>query len=454
MDQPARADLQLSLAAATEIGHRNCGRSPGQHYERHGRRPYGPRQIEDLPLNGRNFIQLGTLVAGAVPLPSRYEVQGIQPARNGFAVNGLRTQSNGFLLDGVSNTDPNFNGFVLTPPPDALEQFRIVTGTFAAEYGNSAGSTVNAVTRSGTNELHGRLWNFFRNDALDAREFFARSRPPLRQNQFGGTLGGPLRRNRAFFFGYFEGLEARTGTTQNLVVPTAAERGGNFSAASQPPRDPAAGGTLFPGGLIPPTRLSPIATRLLEDLVPLPSAPGNRLVRSPVVSSSGRQLGLRLDHQLTARQTLFGRYSFDTRRRKSARSGQLLAQGLRRHRDAHNAVLSHTWTAAANRIVESSLAFNRFFSRPATWSGVAPSAYGWQYPSTEPTALGLPFVSISGLFSVGDVQQSWDAAGTQHLPGAERAHLAPRPALAEGRRRGAPSSRSTSSFRTARTAIS
>lgn len=408
VDQAARADLQLSLAAAAESVTVTADALQVNTVNAMGGGLVARRQIEELPLNGRNFIQLGTLVPGAVPLPSRYEVQGIQPARNGFAVNGLRTQSNGFLLDGVTNNDPNFNGFVLTPPPDALEQFRIVTGTFSAEYGNSAGSTVNAVTRSGTNELHGRLWNFLRNDALDAREFFARSRPPLRQNQFGGTLGGPLRRNRAFFFGYFEGLESRTGTTQNVVVPTAAERTGDFSASSQPPRDPAAGGAVFPGAVIPPARLSPIATKLLGELVPLPNSPGNRLVRSPVVSSSGRQFGLRLDHQLSARQTLFGRYSFDTRETKNPLgAANFSPKGSDSTDDAHNAVLSHTWTAAPNRILESSLAFNRFFSRPATWSGTAPSAYGWQYPSTEPTALGLPFVSISGLFSIGDVQQSW-----------------------------------------------
>lgn len=130
VDQPARADLQLSLAAAAESVTITADALQVNTVNAMGGGLVARRQIEDLPLNGRNFIQLGTLVPGAVPLPSRYEVQGIQPARNGFAVNGLRTQSNGFLLDGVTNNDPNFNGFVLTPPPDALEQFRIVTGTF------------------------------------------------------------------------------------------------------------------------------------------------------------------------------------------------------------------------------------------------------------------------------------------------------------------------------------
>jgi len=246
VDQAARADLQLSLSSSAESITVTADALQVNTVNAVGGALVGRKQIEDLPLNGRNFIQLGTLVPGAVPVPSRYEVQGIQPARNGFAVNGLRTQSNSFLLDGVTNTDPNFNGYVATPPPDALEQFRIVTGTFSAEYGSSAGSTVSAITRSGTNEFHARAWNFLRNDALDARDFFARSRPPLRQNQFGGTAGGRIFRDRTFYFGYFEGLEARTGTTQNVVAPTSAERGGDFSGSAQPPRDPAAGNAPFP----------------------------------------------------------------------------------------------------------------------------------------------------------------------------------------------------------------
>jgi len=408
VDQAARADLQLALASTAESITVTADALQVNTVNAHGGALVARKQIEDLPLNGRNFIQLGTLVPGAAPVPSRFEVQGIQPARNGFAVNGLRTQSNVFLLDGVTNTDPNFNGYVATPPPDALEQFRIVTGTFSAEYGNSAGSTVNAVTRSGTNELHARAWNFLRNDALDARDFFARSRPPLRQNQFGATAGGKIVRDRTFFFGYFEGLEARTGTTQNVVVPASSERAGNFSVSAQPPRDPAAGNAPFPGGQIPRERLSPIATKLLEDLVPLPNSPGNRLVRSPVVSTSGMQYGVRIDHQISSRHLLFGRYAMETRETNNPLgAANFSPKGSDSTDDTHNAALSHTWVAAPNRIMESSLAFNRLFSRPATWSGTDPASYGWRFPATEPTALGLPFVSITGLFSVGDVQQSW-----------------------------------------------
>lgn len=408
VNQPSRVDFQLAIAATTETVTVIADAPQVNTLTATGGATVGRRQIEDLPLNGRNFIQLGTLVPGAVQTPSRFEVQGIQAARNGFSVNGLRTQSNSFLLDGVNNMDPNFNGYVMTPPPDALDQFKIITGTFPAEYGASAGSTVNAVTRSGTNSYHGTLWNFLRNDALDARDFFALQRPPLRQNQFGATAGGRIAPDRTFFFAYYEGLRARTGTTQNVVVPTADQRSGNLAGFSPAPRDPEAGNQPFPGGVIPSSRLSPISARLLSDFVPLPNSPGNRFVRSPSVATDGDQGGGRLDHRLSARDLLFVRYSQQrSESRNPLGAGTFSPAGSNSSDTAHNAVLSHTATLSPERLNEFSLSFLRFFSRPATWSGANPADYGWRYTPTEPSALGLPIVSISGLFSIGDAAQSW-----------------------------------------------
>jgi hypothetical protein len=365
------------------------------------------RAIVDLPLNGRNFIQLGTLIPGAVQTPSRFEIQGIQPARNGFAVNGARTQSNSFLLDGITNSDPHFNGWVVAPPPDALEQFKILTSSFAAEYGGNAGSIVTAITRAGSNQPHGSLWNFLRNDALDARDFFAVSRPPLRQNQFGASAGGPLRRDRTFLFGYYEGLRARTGTTLNTVVLTETQRRGDLSTLSPAPVDPTSA-QPFAGGVIPASRLDPIATRLLERFVPLPNSPGNRFIAAPSVTNDANQFGARGDHRFSDSQLLFVRYSFQRGAiRNPLGAGTFSPSGANSEDNAHSAVVSHTAVLSATRLNELSIAYLRQFSRPATWSGVNPSEFGWQYPATEPTALGLPLVSITGLFSVGDVAQSW-----------------------------------------------
>lgn len=149
----------------------------------------GERDIVDLPLNGRNFSQLGLLLPGAAPL-----TQGLQEAgetlRAGqsYAVNGMRPESNQFLIDGAENYNTINGGFVLRPPPDAIAEFRILTNTAPAEFGHNAGSTTNIVMRSGANEFHGDVWEFLRNDILDARNFFSTNVEPLKQNQFGGTL--------------------------------------------------------------------------------------------------------------------------------------------------------------------------------------------------------------------------------------------------------------------------
>lgn len=164
-------------------------------------------RVVDLPLNGRNFTQLGTLIPGVVAPPASLGGQtgdatpgGFGNVTGGYNVNGMRNQSNSFLLDGASNNDTFNTGFVLRPPPDAIQEFKILTHSYSAEYGRNAGSVTNVVTRSGTNALHGAAWEFLRNDAMDARNFFAVSKPELRQHQFGASFGGPIVRSRQFVF--------------------------------------------------------------------------------------------------------------------------------------------------------------------------------------------------------------------------------------------------------------
>src|SRR4029450_13953233 len=138
-----------------------------------------------------------------------------------FSVNGMRNQSNNFLLDGASNNDTFNTGFVMRPPPDAIQEFKIQTHSYNAEFARNAGSVVNVVTKSGTNALHGAAWEFNRDDALQARNFFAlanQAKPKLKQNQFGASLGGPIQNERMFAFGYYEGHRNTSGQTLNLVV--------------------------------------------------------------------------------------------------------------------------------------------------------------------------------------------------------------------------------------------
>ncbi|HEV3486548.1 MAG TPA: carboxypeptidase regulatory-like domain-containing protein, partial [Vicinamibacterales bacterium] len=231
------------------------------------------KKIVELPLNGRNFSQLGTLLPGVAAPPAALggasgdaTPGGFGAVTSGFTVNGMRNQSNNFLLDGTSNNDTFNTGFVLRPPPDAIQEFKILTHSYNAEYGRNAGSVVNVVTKAGSNTLHGAAWEFNRDDALQARNFFAprdQPKPKLEQNQFGVSLGGPLARNRLFAFGYYEGHRNTSGNTQNIVVLTDAQRTGNF-AGSAAIRDPLTG-QPFPGNVIPPDRLDPGALELLND---------------------------------------------------------------------------------------------------------------------------------------------------------------------------------------------
>ena len=198
------------------------------------------KRVANLPLNGRNFAQLALLSAGTAPSePGARDEGGF-----GFSANGARSLQNNFLLDGIDNNSNlpdllNETNFVIQPPVDALQEFKVETNAYSAEFGRGNGAIINAVIKSGTNELHGSLWEFLRNDKLDARNYFddpTKPTPPYKQNQFGGTFGGPIviphfydGRNRTFFFVDYEGLRVRQAQTQTALVPSLNERTGDFT---------------------------------------------------------------------------------------------------------------------------------------------------------------------------------------------------------------------------------
>jgi outer membrane receptor protein involved in Fe transport len=262
------------------------------------------KRISELPLNGRNPVQLLLLVPGVVTGPASSSLS----QNNGISVNGARATSTNYLLDGGDNNDTEEGVSAVTPNPDMLEEFSVLTNNFNAEYGRSDGAVVNAVTKSGTNQFHGSVYEFLRNDRLDARNFFALTNGKLRRNQYGGTVGGPMIHNRTFFFFGYEGMKQRQGSTvSNLFVPTALERSGNFSASKQTPRDPLTN-QAFPGAIIPATRLDPVAQNFLKLLeVPLPNTPsGQYNYNSPQNVGANQYLG-RVDHSLTENQRISGR---------------------------------------------------------------------------------------------------------------------------------------------------
>ena len=232
---------------------------------------------------------------------------GFGAATAAFNVNGMRNQSNNFLLDGTTNNDTFNTGFVLRPPPDAIQEFKLLTHSYSAEYGRNSGSVVNVVTKAGTNDLHGAAWEFNRDDALQARNFFApatQPKPKLTQNQFGGSLGGPLLRDRLFGFGYYEGHRNTSGNTQNIVVLTDGQRVGNFGSTTI--RDPQTG-VAFPNNVIPQERLDPTASRLIDEFIPRANSAGNRYIVSPDTTDDRAQMGMRLDYQLTQNHSILAR---------------------------------------------------------------------------------------------------------------------------------------------------
>ena len=281
-------------------------------------------EILDLPLDGRNFSQLGLLQPGVVPLtPGLLEAGG--PARDGqaYAVDGQRPESNNFLIDGADNVNAVDAGFVLKPPIDAIAEFKILTHNADAEFGRNTGSTTNIVTRGGTNSFHGAAWEFLRNDAMDSSDYFTRSVQPLKQNQFGGTFGGPIRKDKTFFFGYYEGFRNRQGETVPATVPSLAERQGNFGEECAAGFDTngmcgnAQQQLTFFGTPVPFnqmtlfTPINPIAANVLP-FFPLPNNGANGFVATQTLSENNDQFGVRLDQYLSQKDTLNFRYMYSS----------------------------------------------------------------------------------------------------------------------------------------------
>ena len=368
------------------------------------------KKVVDLPLNGRNFTQLGTLIPGVVAPPPGLGGQngdatpgGFGNATGGFNVNGQRNQSNNFLLDGATNNDTFNTGFVLRPPPDAIQEFKILTHSYSAEYGRNSGSVVNVVTKSGSNTWHGGLWEFNRNDKFQERNFFVpadQPKPKLKQNQFGGSLGGPLMKDKLFAFIYYEGYRNTRGTTQNLLVPTAAQRSGDFSGATI--RDPLTG-QPFANGVIPASRISPISTKLLNDFMPLANTGTNRYIVSPEVVDNRNQAGGRLDYKLSDKHQMIGRFLWSKTRAATPRTVQPAdALAIARLMDI---MASDTYMFSPNAINQLRLSVNKIDAQPAVTSGLTNSAYGINVRNSNPLAVGLPSIGISGFPGLGDAQQ-------------------------------------------------
>jgi len=388
----------------------------------------GEREILDLPLDGRNFAQLGLLQPGVVPLtPGLVEAGG--PARQGqpYAVDGQRPESNNFMIDGADNVNAVDAGFVIKPPIDSIAEFRILTHNANAEFGRNTGSTTNIVTRSGTNQFHGALWEFLRNDAMDASDYFSRSVQPLKQNQFGGAFGGPIVRDKTFFFGYYEGFRNRQGETVPATVASVPERGGNFGQlCTSIPHDAFVGGictnTLtnlpdpngqltFFGTPVPSnqmtifTPIDPTAAQVLP-LFPKPTSGTNGFIATQSLSQTNDQFGMRLDHYLTPSDTLNFRYLFSsgpTTDPLSTAGANVPGFPVGQDDRSQNFVAqeTHIFSPKTVGVVRVSYLRNKLLLGQHINQAPA-SQYGFQYAPTLPQAAGVPFIQVAGYASVGD----------------------------------------------------
>ena len=271
-------------------------------------------QIEALPLNGRLFEQLVTIVPGAIQ--AGWSDFAENPSAAGAltptqaVVNGLPWSGNYYMIDGVHNVEP-LNAFIsITPPLDSVESFKAETSNPNAEYGSFGGAIVNLAIKSGTNAFHGEAFDFLRNDDLDARDFFALTRAPYKSNQFGGSLGGPIIKNKLFFFVDYQQLIAHQGQTNILTVPTVLQRQGILTEGSQGQIYNPTTGAPFPNNTIPPNLIDPIALKV-EQLFPLPNLPGfaNNFVDNTVNTENVPQGDIKIDWQATERDHIFGRES-------------------------------------------------------------------------------------------------------------------------------------------------
>jgi hypothetical protein len=282
-------------------------------------------KIVELPLNGRDFTQLTLLLPGGAP----FGRNGIIIGGSRVAVTGNRADQNNYTLDGVNNNETFFKHYGIRPSIDAIQEFKVQTNITDAQYGEAAGANISVAVKSGTNALHGTVFEFVRNDMFDARDSFAERKPEFRWNQFGGTTGGPIAKNRTFFFGNYEGFRQRRESTNLTTVPTAAMMRGDFSrrvdgTPAPPIYDPATtrpnpnGDGLirdpFPGNQIPADRFNPVSLAWQKALYGPnpPNRPGERqnYVNTTPVKDTQDQFTVRVDHKVSFKNNLFGRFSY------------------------------------------------------------------------------------------------------------------------------------------------
>ncbi len=374
------------------------------------------QRLVDLPLNGRQFLQLTLLSDNVFLTPVGTRGAALAQTGRQVVIGGQRVGHNFYTLDGVSITDQYFNNLVISPSIDALQEFKIEKSIYSAEFGGKASANVNAVTKSGTNKLHGTALEFVRNDIFDTRNYFDppdQPKPPLRLNQFGGSLGGPIAKNRLFFFTNYEGSIERRGLTRTFSLPSLNVRDGDFSGLP-PIYDPAtlnpANGRrqAFAGNKIPRDRLDPVALAFLEK-VPLPNSAGEvqNFVASPPIKNDAHQFTTRLDYSAGPHDTVFARFTganmvtFQPYGNSNLTETLVPGFGYQIVTHSRNLALSHTHVFAPNLINEFRAGYLRVTggqqseNRGVDFGLIS----GLQGVTHDPSKAGYPAINLADAYS-------------------------------------------------------
>ena len=325
VDQRVRADIKLEVGAMTESVEIVAQTPLVQTSSSDLSTTVNEEQIKQLPLNGRNFVSLTRTIPGVLRGIPGSNIDGAGSlawrASAAFSANGQRPRDNNYMLDGVDNNETWLQTVVIFPSVDALDEFKLQTSTYSAEFGRSLGGVVNIQIKSGSNEFHGSAYEFHRNDAFDANNFFnnraGRPKPDFKQNQFGGTLGGPIVKGRTFFFGDYQGLRINAGQTYLSTVPSMRMRNGDFGEVNRVIYDPLTR-EPFPGNIIPRDRWDPASANIIAQLYPEPNTAGtigttgqpiNNYLINPTLTRTDNQGDVKVDHVLTDSNRMFFRYS-------------------------------------------------------------------------------------------------------------------------------------------------
>jgi len=385
--------------------------------------------MQDLPLNGRNFVVLAQLTAGSAEGEPSGLPSGTRPddrrLTSAVSVNAQPTSFNNFMIDGMDDNERFIGTVIVKPAVDALQEMKVQTSLYSAEFGRTAGGVINFVTKSGVNEYHGSLFEFFRNQHMDARSFFAGAKPSYHQNQYGGSIGAPIKKNRVFYFADYEGLRVHQGQTFVDSLPTVAERQGNFSglnaifdplSTTTNPANPSQSiRTRFPGDQIPASRINQIAQNIIN-LYPLPQTSGlvSNYRYQPLKTQNNDTLDGRVDYRFSDADTAFARYSFNNTNTvlptgcPPAPSGidpdcDEGRSGTARQR-AQGAQLNEAHVFGPHLVMELKSGYSRYevYSLPVNNGKNVAQQLGLNGVNIDNDSSGLSIISISGITTIGD----------------------------------------------------